>query len=112
MHVSPVNHGFQAVAARTADNVSRLGDTVQRAKTGDGQPELEKVFQRFVGQTFFGQMMQAMRQSVEKPAYFHGGRAEEVFQAQLDQVLAEKMTESTGPSFTGPMFQLYQLNRV
>ena len=56
--------------------------------------------------------MQSMRQSVGKPAYFHGGRAEEVFQAQLDQVLAEKMTESTAESFSGPMFQLYQLNRA
>ena len=39
-------------------------------------------------------MLGAMRDTVGKPAYFHGGRAEEVFQNQLDQVLSEHMTEA------------------
>ena len=111
MHITSVQSGFQSAQVRTPDRASQLGETIQRTKDGD-DAELKQVFHRFVGQTFFGQLMQSMRQSVGKPAYFHGGRAEEVFQAQLDQVLAEKMTESTAESFSGPMFQLYQLNRV
>ena len=57
---------------------------------GPGEGELRETFQQFVGEAFFGQLMKAMRSSVGKPAYFHGGRAEEVFQGQLDQLLAEK----------------------
>ncbi len=81
--------------------------------SGEGapSPELRKAFDSFVGQTFYGQLLQAMRKTVDKPAYFHGGRAEEVFQAQLDQILAERMTEATADQFTGPMFELFTMQR-
>ena len=82
----------------------------QPAKAAD-QSELREVFDQFVGQTFFQQLLGAMRKTVDKPAYFHGGRAEEVFQGQLDQVLSEKMTEATANQLTGPMFDLFQLGR-
>lgn len=67
-------------------------------------PELEAAFTDFVGQTFYGQMLHAMRSSVGQPAYVHGGQAEEIFQSQLDQVLAEKMSDQTGAQFAQPMF--------
>lgn len=70
-----------------------------------------EVFDDFVGQTFYGQMLGAMRQSQKKPAYFHGGRAEEVFQQQLDQILAESMTKAGVDSLAGPMFELFNLKR-
>jgi Rod binding domain-containing protein len=73
--------------------------------------ELREVFNQFVGETFYGQMLKAMRQTVPKPAYFHGGRAEEAFQGQLDQVLAEKMSHSTADSFAQAMFELSHLPR-
>jgi len=73
--------------------------------------ELEAKFQEFVGQTLFGQMLKSMRKTLHKPAYFHGGRGEEVFQQQLDQVLAEKMSRSTADKFSGPMFELFQMQR-
>ena len=75
------------------------------------QGELRKAFDDFVGQTFFSQLLGAMRQTVSKPAYFHGGRAEEIFQGQLDQVLAEKMAEQSADQLTGPMFTLFMLPR-
>jgi hypothetical protein len=50
-------------------------------------------------------MLKAMRATVGKPAYFHGGRAEEVFQGQLDQHLAEHLTEASAARFTEPMFE-------
>src|SRR5690606_31497077 len=74
-------------------------------------PELREAFSSFVGQTFYSQLLASMRKTTEKPAYFHGGRAEEVFQGQLDQVLAEEMTERTADQFTGPMFDLFMLGR-
>ncbi len=83
-------------------------------QVGDEQPDkakLRETFDQFVGELFYGQMLKAMRQSVGKPAYFHGGRAEEIFQDRLDQVLAEEMTAASASSFTGPMFELFALSR-
>src|SRR5687767_13119049 len=73
--------------------------------------QLREAFNDFVGQTFYGQMLAAMRKTVGKPAYFHGGRAEEVFQSQLDQMLAERLADSTAERFTGPMFEMFELSR-
>jgi hypothetical protein len=41
----------------------------------------------------------------------HGGHAEEVFQAQLDQVLTEKMADASASTFTQPMYELFSLRR-
>jgi len=73
--------------------------------------ELRKAFDSFVGQTFYGQMLSAMRKTVGKPAYFHGGRAEEMFQQQLDQILGEKLADASADKFSGPMFELFSLER-
>lgn len=54
-------------------------------------------------------MIKSMRSTVDKPAYFHGGRGEEVFQKQLDQVFVERMTEATADHLGGPMFDLFHL---
>lgn len=72
-------------------------------------PETKKAFEKFVGETFFSQMLSSMRKTVRKPAYFHGGRAEEVFQGQLDQVLSEQLSEASAGSFAGPMYELFCL---
>ncbi|HVA44948.1 MAG TPA: rod-binding protein [Pirellulales bacterium] len=74
-------------------------------------PKLREAFDQFVGETFYGQMLASMRKTLGKPAYFHGGRAEEIFQGQLDQVLGEQMAKANADSFTGPMFHLFTLQR-
>ena len=74
-------------------------------------PELRKAFDSFVGETFYGQMLKSMRKTVEKPAYFHGGRAEEIFTQQLDQVLAKKLSESSADKLSGPMYALFTAAR-
>ena len=73
--------------------------------------ELRAAFDSFVGEVFFGQMLKAMRKAVGKPAYFHGGRTEEIFTQQLDQVLAEKLSNSSARKFSGPMFELFSMRR-
>ena len=73
--------------------------------------EVREAFDDFVGQTFFNQLLAQMRKTIDKPAYFHGGQTEEVFQAQLDQVLAEKLSDATAEQFSGPMFDLFMLRR-
>lgn len=66
--------------------------------------ELKKAYGDFVGKTFFGQMMKAMRSTVDKPAYFHGGQGEEVFRSQLDQQLADAMSDASASQIADPMF--------
>jgi len=73
--------------------------------------ELRKAFQDFVGQTFFSQMISAMRSTQDGAAYFDGGRAEKIFQGQLDQVLSEKLSEASASKISDPMFKLFQLRR-
>jgi len=70
-----------------------------------------EAFDSFVGEVFFGQMLKAMRKTVGKPAYFHGGQTEEIFQQQLDQVLGEKLAKTSAGKFSGPMFELMNLTR-
>jgi hypothetical protein len=67
--------------------------------------ELRATFTQFVGETFFGQMIKAMRSTVGKPAYFYGGRGEEVFQGQLDQQMAQHMTKASAAKFAEPLFE-------
>ncbi len=88
-------------------NASARGLTESDANT----KELRKQFDTFVGETFYGQMMSSMRSSLKKPAYMHGGRAEEIFQGQLDQIMSQEMTKASAQSFTGPMFELFNLSR-
>ena len=85
--------------------------TAPRKPADDADPALREAFTQFVGETFYSQLLGAMRSTVDKPAYFHGGRGEEVFQGQLDQVLAQNMTEATADRFAGPMFDLFMLGR-
>jgi Rod binding domain-containing protein len=74
-------------------------------------PKLRQAFDSFVGEAFFAQTLKSMRKTLGKPAYFHGGRTEEVFQQQLDQVLAEKLSSASGDKLSGPMFELFTLPR-
>ena len=69
--------------------------------------KVREAFDTFVGETFYGQMLKALRKTVDKPAYFHGGRAEEVFQAQFDQIVAQQLAKSNAGAFTGPMFDQF-----
>jgi peptidoglycan hydrolase FlgJ len=81
------------------------------ASTAAGREEVREAFHDFVGQTFFMQLLAEMRKTVDKPAYLHGGQAEEIFQGQLDQVLAERLSDASAEQFSGLMFELLMLPR-
>lgn len=72
-------------------------------------PMLREVFRDFVAQTLFSEMLRSMRKTLGKPAYFHGGRAEEVFQTELDRILVEKAARQSGDRFSDKMFELFTL---
>jgi len=74
-------------------------------------PEFRQVFDQFVGETLYGEMLKSMRRTVGKPAYFYGGQAEEIFTQQLDQMLAGKLSHATAQQISQPMFELYNLQR-
>lgn len=97
---------FAAIQAASAVEDADSPETAE-AKAG----ELEEAFHQFVGQTLFGSMLKSMRSTVGKPAYFHGGQTEEIFQSQLDEALTEELTKSSADKFAGPMFELFQLQR-
>lgn len=100
---SLAGHNFVAVAAALPADRGVVHDSEQRP--------LREVFDQAMGETLFAQMLKSMRRTVGKPAYFHGGRTEEVFQQQLDQVLAEKLSRASAPALTDPMFELFTLRR-
>jgi hypothetical protein len=87
-------------------------DALSNASSNQEEAEpLKEAFGDFVGQTLFGSMLSTMRESVGKPAYFHGGRTEEVFQQQLDQHLVEAMSDASADTIANPMFELFQMQR-
>jgi hypothetical protein len=71
------------------------------------QGQVREKFDAFVGQTFYTQLLHEMHKTVAKDPYFNGGRAEEIFTGQLDQVLSEKLSKASAHQFTGPMFDLF-----
>lgn len=104
----PMNHGLPLIDRAAFVGKSSAG--APASASGDGRPEalartVRDAFDKFVGQTFFSHMIKAMRSTVGRPAYFHGGRAEEMFLSQLDQTMAEKLAAQSGPELASPMFR-------
>jgi hypothetical protein len=87
------------------------GATESMRETPETISETQAAFRDFVGQTLFGQMLKSMRSTVGKPAYLHGGKTEEVFQQQMDQVLVEKMSDASADQIADPMFELFMQSR-
>ena len=79
----------------------------------DSAPDPEKLkvreaFQDFVAGTFYMQMLKSMRKMHGKAAYLHGGQAEQIFQGQLDQQIAEDLARNQGAAFADPLFQAFE----
>lgn len=83
----------------------------QLRASGSSTPDVQETFQDFVGQTFFAEMIKAFRSTQQPSEYFHGGRAEEIFQGQFDQVMAEELSDSSAQQISDPMFELFMLGR-
>jgi Rod binding domain-containing protein len=60
-----------------------------------------------VAGTFYKQMLKSLRSTVDKAEYFHGGRAEEVFEAQLDQQVAEDLAARQGGVFADKLYDAF-----
>jgi len=104
MGTSPIGYNVPA-SARALSTPPKPPDPDAKSQT------LRRNFEDFVGQTLFGEMLKSMRKTQHKPAYFHGGRGEEIFQQQLDQVLAEKLSHASAEKLAGPMYELFMMSR-
>jgi hypothetical protein len=55
--------------------------------------------------------MKQMRSTLHKPAFFHGGMGEDIFQSQLDNIIVERISDTSASSFSDPMYQLFMAPR-
>jgi hypothetical protein len=70
--------------------------------------ELRDAADRIVGSTFYGTLLSIQRESGLKAPVGHGGRGEEVFRAQLDQVFAERAGQAGGFNLSDSIVARYQ----
>ncbi len=99
MSISPVSSSTSASATASAAKTPP-----QTAR----QRELKKTTDELVGTVFFGEVFKTLRESKLKGKYGHGGRGEEVFSAQLHDVLAKKM--GRGSKLSNAIYQYYSRN--
>ena len=97
--------------ATTLTRADLLASAEQSTAPGPPQSDAtEETFQEFVAGTFFQQMFKAMRQTQKKPKYFHGGKAEEIFQSQLDQQFSQELAKSHGAAFSNDLYKPFLNN--
>jgi hypothetical protein len=77
-----------------------------------GDAKTREAFDSSIGEMFFKQLLGALRQTQGKPAYFHGGQAEEMFKSQLDQTIAQQMTKTHARDFTDALYERFALGQM
>jgi hypothetical protein len=102
-----IQHAMQSQAGEA--DAKSVTDAAKNGKAAGN--EVREAFQEFVGKTFYGQLLKSMRKSVGEPAYFHGGRGEEVFRSQLDQIVVERIAETSAGPLSDSMYNLAALSR-
>lgn len=81
----------QAASAKRADMREQVGD--------------------LVGNIFYGTLLRQMQESKLKGEYFHGGRGEEVFRAQLSMELAKRMGQSPNDLMANMIYDAFVRRR-
>lgn len=92
-----------------APSSAPLSSLLSSAKPSDTRDEatLRKHFDAAVAGTFYRQMLQSLRKLHDKPAYFHGGQAEDMFRNQIDEQVADDLAARHGRAFTDPLFESF-----
>jgi len=75
------------------------------AQSHGSKGKLQSTFQDFAAGTFYKEMMKSLRKMHKKPAYVYGGQAEEIFQGQMNQHVAEDLAHSNGSQFAASLYQ-------
>lgn len=87
------------------------GANVEPTSITKSNDDLRDAFTDFIGQTFFSELIKSYRSTQQPAAYFNGGRAEKIFQGQLDQMFAEELSEHSADKVAAPMFEQFQIRR-
>lgn len=111
--MSPLS-GIQPSINQTSLTTNNTNAPVQLTQPQKSSPEMKEAFQDFVAGTFYKQMFKALRSGQNKPAYFHGGQAEELFQSHMDQQVSEDLAKNQGSAFSDTLFSSFarQMNAV
>jgi len=107
--IAPIQTAMKS-AQFAADSKEAAGSQLLE-QTPASKEKLKSTFQDFTAGTFYKEMLKSLRKMHNKPAYFYGGRAEEIFQGQMDQQVAETMAHSKGSQISDPLFKGF-LNRT
>ena len=73
--------------------------------TRDPLSKLRDAIDQTVGSVFYGTLLKTMRQSPLKGTIGHGGRGEEIFQNQLDQLFVERAGSARGYDLNETIFK-------
>lgn len=90
--MTPVTNATPTPATAPPPAVARRNQASPAAKA---RAELRTAVNEVVGSVFLGPLLRAARASTIKGEFGHGGRGEEIFQAQLDQTLTERAGTAT-----------------
>lgn len=109
---------ISASSASPLSAVHGVGASLGTKRLTDGDDSIKsppdkatrEAFQEFVAGTFFQTMFKSLRETQEKPKYFHGGQAEEIFQSQLDQQLSTDLAKKHGAAFAGSLYDPFVQN--
>ncbi len=106
---SPVQSSMNS--ARLAADSREVSGSHLLAQSSSDTDKMKSTFQDFTAGTFYKEMMKSLRKMHNKPAYMYGGHAEEIFQGQMDQQVAENLAHTKGSQIAEPLFQGF-LNRI
>lgn len=80
-----------------------------RSEGGNTEEQLREAAEKLVSTTFIMPMFEQLRSDPLAANLFHGGRAEKIFQQQLDQVLSDRIASATSFDLVGSVYD--QLSR-
>lgn len=83
-----------------------VGESLERSSAA-GKKALRADVGEFVGNVFYGTLLQAMQSSTLKGSYMHGGRGEEVFTGQLHMELAKRMGQAPNDPIASRLFKAW-----
>jgi Rod binding domain-containing protein len=92
---------FEAAQGRSAGPLTSSKELTER-----------EAFQAAVAGTFFKMMLKSLHKMHGKPAYFYGGQAEEMFQSQMNEQLAQDFARTHGAPLTDALYEASVRNRI
>lgn len=100
--IQPDRSAYEAtrLAAQGRDfspSAPTFSDSLDRARSEGGTPQeqLREAAEKLVATTLITPLFEQLRSDPLASDLFHGGRAEKIFQQQLDQVLADRIAGAT-----------------